>query len=161
MNRQALMYHRGGDGIPKDIPAAESLDMRAIGHVHSFLENNLEGSTSESYTSGNTDMENINAMSNLAVLYGQRDDGGESSRNSVQLFRSAIDEFVLLETRWRRGRERSQRNKKHSPSMNNLAVVMESGCLAKTDEDKAKQLYLGAVETDENPIAMYNLGYDR
>ncbi len=75
----------------------------------------------------------------------------------MQLFRSAIDEFELLEDRFIRLRQDLPLNKKHSASMNNLAVVMEFGSGVKRDVDKAKELYRRAVETDKNPIAMYNL----
>ncbi len=52
VNRLGMMYHRGIDGISADISIARSLYMRATGDANSLTK------------------DKINAMCNLAVLYG-------------------------------------------------------------------------------------------
>ncbi len=91
------------------------------------------------------------------MLYGQRVDDEESARKSVQLFKHAVETSQQLKEQRNTHSKDSQLYNKRSSSTNNLAVVMESGSGVERDVEKAKELYLRAVETDENPIAMYNL----
>ncbi len=75
----------------------------------------------------------------------------------MQLFKRAVEASQQLKEQRSAHSEDSQIYDKHSSSMNNLAVVMESGRGVERDVQKAKELYLRAVETHENPIAMCNL----
>ncbi len=132
-NRLALMYQRGFDGLPRDFAKAESLYTQSI----------KDGL-------GRRDVHVINAMCNLTVLYGQRNDVLESPRNHMELVKNAIEEFEE--------KEKCEIPLKfaledHSPSMNNLAVIMER---EEKDIEGAKQLYQRSVSRDKNPIAMYN-----
>ncbi len=154
LNRLAMLYHRGIDGIPQDIPMAKSLYMRVISESDRLAENESEVSLSESRMSHQKDVHQINAMCNLAVLHEQEIENKESAGKSMQLFWDAIEEFENLEERLKKHSGQLDKHDKHTSSMNNLAVLMQSGRTMKRDIGEAKKLLLRAVETDKNPIAM-------
>ncbi len=103
----------------------------------------------------------LNAMCNLAVLYGEQDRNGEYAMYSAELFEHVCEEAMRANKDRRnevaRGNATPNPLDMHSTSMNNLAVLTEYGEIVPRNLKKAKELYLRSVEIDENPIAAYNL----
>ncbi len=70
-NRLAMTYHRGIDHIPVDIQKAEELHMGAIAEADILFEDSSEFKFLDDCTPKPSDVNGINSMCNLAMLYGQ------------------------------------------------------------------------------------------